>query len=225
MKEMDGVLVVIQARYNSTRLPGKALYPLGGRPMLAYLLERLGGGPWRLCLATTEGPEDDALAAWGHALGVPVVRGEGEDVLARYVRCLDAHGAVAVVRVTGDNPLTCPELVTLAARAVCAGADYAALPTGCPVGLGADAFAAPVLRRLAREAAPGPEREHINLHVLNNPGRYSVAVPTLPPACQRGDLRFTVDTSRDHQALARFVSACPGGRVPLGLQDIVRLHG
>ena len=106
MKDMDGVLVVIQARYNSTRLPGKALYPLGGRPMLAYLLERLGGGPWRLCLATTEGPEDDALAAWGHALGVPVVRGEGQDVLARYVRGGAVHGLVQAGEGTRGSLLT-----------------------------------------------------------------------------------------------------------------------
>jgi spore coat polysaccharide biosynthesis protein SpsF len=222
---MNGTLVVIQARYGSKRLPGKALYPLGGRPMLAFLLERLGGGPWQLCLATTQRPEDDALAAWGRALGVPVVRGEDEDVLARFVRCLDAFPADVVVRVTGDNPLTCPELVELAARAVSGGADYAALPLGCPTGLGADAFAAPVLRRLAREAAPGPQREHINLHILDNPAAFSVVVPAISPSCGRQDIRLTVDTPQDYEALVRFAAACPGGRVPLGLEDIVRLHG
>lgn len=221
---MTGTLVVVQARYGSSRLPGKALYPLAGRPMLAYLLERMRSNAWRLCLATTTNPEDDALAVWGGMLGVDVVRGEDQDVLTRYVRCLDAFDPAVVVRVTGDNPLTCPELVAASARAVAYGVDYAALPEGCPVGLGADAFSASALKSLAQEAQPGPEREHINLRIVANSSAYNVARPEIAESFRRPDLRLTVDTLDDYRAMVRLVDSLPGSGLDMGLKEIVARH-
>lgn len=217
-------LVVVQARYGSSRLPGKALYPLAGRPMLAFLLERLLAGGLAPCLATTRLPQDDALAAWAGWLGVPVVRGEDEDVLARYVRCLDEFSPRVVVRVTGDNPLTCPDLVEAAVQAVRDGADYAPVPSGCPVGLGADAFDAQVLRAVSRECAPGPGREHINLHVLENPGKFSSACLRLACPAKAQDARFTVDTGQEYQWVRAFVEQTCNGDVPLAFSEVARRH-
>lgn len=217
-------LIVIQARLASTRLPGKALRPLGGRPMLAFLLERLRPLEGTLCLATTTRPEDSALAELAAGLGVAVVRGEEDDVLARYLRCLAAFPAQAVVRVTADNPLTCPDLVTAAAELVLAGADYAALPEGCPKGLAADAFAPQALQRLAEAARLPEEREHINLHVLRHPELYRRAAPELPPEAWRPDLSFTVDTAEEYAHLREFVERHCGQSPPLTPETLVAAH-
>lgn len=205
-------LVVVQARAASTRLPGKALKPLAGVPMLSYLLRRLQAGELdaTLCLATTIRSEDDALAALASGLGVSVVRGEKEDVLARYLRCLDRFPAVGVVRVTADNPFTSLEILRLALEGLTLGADYVGLPEGCPYGAGVDAFRADTLRGVAAAASDPAEREHINLHMVRHPERYCIHTPTIPQAWRRPDIRLTVDTAEDYAAALRVA----GGYTP-----------
>jgi len=217
-------LVVIQARSASTRLPGKALLPLAGRPMLGFLLERLRGVAGRLCLATTDRPEDAALADLAASLGVAAVRGEEHDVLARYLRCLDAFPAQAVVRVTGDNPLTCPGLVDEAANLVNDGADYAGIPADAPKGLAVDAFSAAALRRVAQDAGDPAEREHINLRVLLHPEDFRTASPELAPGARRPDISLTVDTLEDYQRMRCFVEDACAGIPPLTPQALVEAH-
>lgn len=217
-------LVVIQARLASTRLPGKALLPLAGTPMLGFLLERLRGLSSRLCLATTWRPEDLALASLARDLGVEAVQGEEDDVLARFLRCLDRFPAQAVARVTADNPLTCPELVEAALRLVLDGAEHAGLPQDSPAGLGADAFCAQALRRMAPRASSPDEREHINLHALRHPSQYRTLRPTLPPAARRPDIRLTVDTPEDLDRVRRLVAHCGAYGPPLKPQELVAAH-
>ena len=217
-------LVVIQARLASTRLPGKALLPLAGMPMLGFLLERLRGLSGRFCLATTWRPEDLALASLARDLGVEAVQGEEDDVLARFLRCLDRFPAQAVARVTADNPLTCPELVEAALRLVLDGAEHAGLPQDCPVGLGADAFSAQALRRMALQARAPDEREHINLHALRHPSAYQILRPTLPPTARRPDIRLTVDTPEDLDRVRRLVEHCCADSLPLRPQEVVAAH-
>ncbi len=198
-------LVVVQARAASTRLPGKALKPLAGVPMLAYLLRRLQAGALdaTLCLATTTRSDDDALAALASGLGANVVRGEEEDVLARYLRCLDRFPAAGVARVTADNPFTSLEILRLALEGLTLGADYVGLPEGCPCGAGVDAFRADTLRGVAATAPDPAEREHINLRMVRHPERYGIHIPAIPQAWRRPDIRLTVDTAEDYAAALR----------------------
>ena len=104
---------IVQARTGSSRLPRKVLADLGGRPLIAFLLERL-----RRCdvvdaivLATTTQPDDDELVDLAESLGVKVVRGSEQDVLARFALAAAATTASTLVRVTGDCPLVDPDLL------------------------------------------------------------------------------------------------------------------
>jgi len=102
---MTGVIGIIQARLRSSRLPGKILAPIAGRPLLAVLIERLRSArveEW--WLATTDGLDDDVTAAWGDALGVRVHRGSVDDVLSRYTAIIRERGPRWIVRVTADDP-------------------------------------------------------------------------------------------------------------------------
>ena len=104
------VLAVVQARLGSTRLPGKALAEIAGRPMLAHVLARAAAVPGvdQVVLATTVRPEDDALADLARSLGFACARGGVEDVLDRFRSAHLAHPAEVVIRVTGDCPLLDP---------------------------------------------------------------------------------------------------------------------
>ena len=198
---MDPALVVVQCRSESRRLPAKALYPVAGVPLLAFLLRRLRSGldenDFRVVLATTRRLADDTVAAWGEREGVAVVRGEANDVLARFVRCLLRFPSPLAVRVTADNPLTCPWALRRAVRAARrSGADYVQC-RNMPHGTAVDVFSAGVLMRLADEARQPDEREHINLHILRHPRRFKTLVLDVRGKRRRPDLSLTVDTMED----------------------------
>ena len=110
---IDQVCVIVQARTGSRRLPGKVLRDLAGRPMLTFLVERLKRCDLidRFILATTELAEDDDLAELGASLGLTVVRGSQNDVLARFVLALQHTDAPVLVRITGDCPFVDPGLL------------------------------------------------------------------------------------------------------------------
>ena len=102
------MLAILQARMSSTRLPGKVLKPLLGRPMIARQVERLrrAAGISRILVATSDAPEDDPLAAFCEGLGLAVHRGSLHDVLDRFHGALAAAGGPEhVLRLTADCPL------------------------------------------------------------------------------------------------------------------------
>ncbi len=218
------VLCVVQARFASARLPGKALYPLGDMPMLAYLLRRMAtvsDAEHPLCLATTQRPDDDILAAWAGALGIPVVRGAQDDVLQRYLACLDAFGADACIRVTGDNPLTSRTMVRGVREALCQGYDYVDGYSDCVTGTGVDGFGADLLRRLdAMDLAPG-EREHINKRVIDHPAEFSVHRVAAPEALRRRDVSLTVDTIEEFVRVRDMVARVSRPVEATGAADVI----
>lgn len=103
-------MIIGQARMTSTRLPGKVLLPVAGRPMLAWLLDRLRAvrDDVGVAVATTTGASDDAIVELCATLGVPVVRGSEQDVLDRYHQAAAELNADPVIRITSDCPLIDP---------------------------------------------------------------------------------------------------------------------
>ncbi|MBM3560846.1 MAG: hypothetical protein FJX53_13430, partial [Alphaproteobacteria bacterium] len=107
------VIAVLQARTSSSRLPGKVLRPLQGRPMLERQIERILRSRRldRLVVATSDHPEDDPIEALCRTLGVDCFRGALEDVLDRFYRAAASRRPDHVVRLTGDCPLCDPEII------------------------------------------------------------------------------------------------------------------
>src|SRR5262249_30704414 len=107
------MLALIQARMSSQRLPGQVLMEVVGRPMLAWLVERLRccGRLSGFAIATSTDRSDDPIALLAANLSVPVVRGDLDDVATRLLRAADELDADAFVRVNGDSPLIDPSLV------------------------------------------------------------------------------------------------------------------
>ncbi len=192
--------LIIQSRYGSSRLPGKALYPLAGMPMLVFLIRRLKhfGFADKLVLATTRNIEDDSLAAWGESEKIPVVRGETDDVLARFLRCIEICPADFVLRITADNPLTDPRLVEETVKAMNSGRwDYVQAFEGHPVGSGVDGFSSPMLVEISSQRLEPRHREHINAYLLENEDFYRCLSIRPPKDETRPDVNLTVDTALD----------------------------
>lgn len=197
---MTRAVVVVQARFGSTRLPGKVLADLAGQPLLARVLGRAQAIPGvdAVVLATTAGPGDDAVAEVGVSLGVEVFRGSEDDVLDRYYQAARRATGDPVVRVTADCPLLDPAVAGLVvAEYQRGGADYVSNfhPRRYPDGLDTEVFSFAALERAWRDAQLPSEREHVTPYIWKHPERFRLRA--VVDAEDRSDLRWTVDEPRD----------------------------
>jgi len=209
----------------STRLPGKGLVDLAGKPLVERVLERAAraGLAHEVVLATTELPADDGLAEYVAGLGYRVVRGSSDDVLDRYAAAADAAAADIIVRITCDCPFVEPSLIDEAVAAVVTGdVDYATntLTRTYPIGLDVEAFTRASLMIAHSEAVEPHEREHVTPFIYQHPARFRLGNLTAPEWATHLEWRLTVDTAED-LALARLLYA--GLPDTFGLTDVVDL--
>jgi len=158
----------------STRLPGKVLMDIAGRPALRLQLDRLAHSREldEVVIATSTDPSDDAVADFAREHGVRLSRGPLHDVLERYRHAGEELGCDAVVRITGDCPLIDPVLVDRTVSLYAEGGyDYVGLATGAgaarldggrfPTGFDAECFSTGALEKAWREAVEPSDREHV----------------------------------------------------------------
>ena len=217
------IQIILQARVNSTRLPGKALMPVGGIPsaVLAALRAARDGLP--VLVATSTSPSNDPLVAALQGVRLPVMRGSEEDVLGRYVIASQSLPDEAIlVRLTGDNVFPDSDLVSklvetlLAKDAEIVGTSSA---KGLPYGLSAEAFRVAALRRAAACTDTTYDREHVTPWLYRN--ARSAVFDSLDDQPNRSCLRCTLDTPDDYQTLTRVFD---GVRDPIaiGWKDLVQ---
>jgi len=218
------ILAILQARLNSTRLPGKVLLPLAGAPLILRMVERVRRARRidRLVVATGDQASDDPLAQVLEDAGVDVFRGPLDDVLARFIGALDAFPADHVVRLTGDCPLIDPELIdaTIALHLE-TGADYAQnrlVDRGFPKGQDVEVITARALRRASAAAMTREEREHVTWGVWNHPELYRVV--RLEPPTDEGHVRWTVDRPDDYDFVAAVYDALYSGDPAFSSDDV-----
>jgi len=198
---MNKPSIIIQCRFNSSRLFGKAIYPLVKIPILVFLVRRLKENLdqnfYQIILATSDQKDDNIIEEWGKAEDIPVVRGSKNNILKRYIQTMKIFPSKTIVRVTADNPLTCPEIIKwLINEQQNKCLDYV-FCTNIPCGTGVDVFSNNVLEALDKENLTDDEKEHINLHILNNKEKFKTFFPQLTDERARPDIRLTVDTFED----------------------------
>jgi len=177
--------------------------PLVGAPMILRQIERVARATRidRLVVATSVDASDDALAEVLAGAGVAVHRGPLDDVLARFIGALDAHGpAEHVVRLTGDCPLADPAVIDATiAHVTAAGADYGSNTPphrSFPRGLDIEVMTAAALRDAAGRAASPEEHEHVTWGLHHRPELYRQA--WFSQDANEGEVRWTVDLLDDY---------------------------
>jgi spore coat polysaccharide biosynthesis protein SpsF len=195
--------IIVQARMTSTRLPGKVLMPVAGRPMLAQQLRRLREcrRAQEIVVATTTNSTDDPVADVAWRQGVCLFRGSESDVLGRYLGAARKVRADVVVRVTADCPLidagvTDRVIGELLARADAC--DYASnvRERSWPRGLDTEAFFMDTLERMERLGKSPLAREHVTV-VLRAERPDLFLCHSVVDERDNSDLRWTVDTADD----------------------------
>lgn len=203
------VVAIVQARMGSSRLPGKVLADLGGQSALAWVTRRTARAQCidQVVVATSTDEQDDAIAEFCQAAGLPCTRGSLHDVLDRFHQAAEESRAEIIVRLTGDCPLIDPSIlddnlgVFLAAQP---GLDFAAnrlpgQPRSIPIGLDAEYCTRAALDAAWREAKAPHQREHVMPFLYENPQRFNILHMEHHPSY--GQYRWTLDTPEDLQLL------------------------
>ena len=194
------ILGILQARMSSTRLPGKVLKDIHGKPMIIRQLERISRAKLieQLVVATSQDSSDDKLAEVLAEHGVIVRRGPLSDVAQRFAEVIEEFRPKHFVRMTADCPLTDPEVIDLAISShLKTGADYSSngLTRTFQHGLDVEVIRTEAFSKLLLQTLTPEEREHVTMGIYNRPSEFIINEVTQP--IDVSDLRWTVDEPED----------------------------
>ena len=191
--------IVLQARLDSSRLPKKALLPLGGKPMILRVMEAFAILPIENRILACPDDSVSAFVPLAEEAGFILLQGPKEDVLARYCLAIRHSGADRIIRATGDNPFVFIDAaVALSREAEELDADYTAY-SGLPYGAGVELIRSEALLKANREADTEYEREHVCPYLYNHPDLFRLHRPLAPVRWQDPMVRITVDTIEDYE--------------------------
>ena len=200
------ILAVIQARMGSTRLPGKVLKEINGKPLLSYQIDRLAYSEKidKIVVATSDLARDDEIVDFCIANNIDYFRGSENDVLTRYFECASIHKPETVVRLTADCPLCDPKIVdSVISKFQESGVDYCAntvpMETSCfPDGSDVEVFSMRALERANSEVSDKHFREHVTFQFWQDKGYKSTQ---LLGNKDYSKYRITVDYPEDFEVV------------------------
>jgi len=225
------VAAIIQARMGSSRLPGKVLMDISGKPMLEHIVERLKKCRKldEIIIATSDLPEDKVLVKFAKDRGYKITTGSVYDVLSRYLKAAREVGADYVVRVCADCPLISPEVIDeivekhLSAKNV----DYTSNvdKRTFPLGLDIEILSTKVLEKEERLAKEPHCREHVTIFIREHPEMFKIQTVEAKGIMRRPDLRLTVDTMDDLLLIREIYSELYSGKDIVDIKEVIKLFG
>ncbi len=205
-------IIITQARMDSTRLPGKVLKMVLGKPLLQHHLERLKSTRRAdgVIVAMTREESDAPLVDFCEKHHQPYYRGSQHDVLERFLGAAEAYKADHVVRVTSDCPLIDPGLIDqlvgdyVSVNPPC---DYASnvLERSYPRGLDCEVFSIHALRQAHKHATLPSEREHVTPYIYKHPESFRLRSYKQPDDWSH--YRWAVDTLEDFELVKQMLEA------------------
>lgn len=221
-------VIIVQARMTSTRLPGKVLKEVLGKPLLEYQIERLRRVKLAdgIVIATTVNETDLPIVQLCEKLNIAYFRGSEEDVLSRYYYAAVQYQADAVVRITSDCPIIDPRLVDEVIalyRNNYPQFDYVSNvgKRTFPRGMDTEVFSFQALQEAHREATLPEDREHVTPFIRRNTERHKAANLRYPE--DQSAHRWTVDTPEDFALIEKIIVALADCRPEFTLEDCLRL--
>ena len=207
---MSIIACTIEARMTSTRLPGKVLKPVLGKPMLQYLVDRLKrvSAIDKIVLATTTNASDDILVKFAEDNNINYFRGSENDVMERVIGAGDSVGAEIIVEITSDCPIIDPDIVGQMISIFKANnVDYVSNNNlrSYPDGMDTQVFRLETLKRSAALTNKALDREHVTLHIRQNPEHFSRIDIIAPPSQYWPDLRLTLDEQNDYELIKKII--------------------
>ena len=196
------ISAIVQARMTSTRLPGKVLMQIEGKPMLWQVINRLRLAKKidEVILAIPDTKENDILERWTKENQIKYYRGSEEDVLFRYYETAKKFHSKVIIRLTSDCPLIDPKIVDLVIeKHLNSGVDYTSnvIKRTFPRGLDVEVFNFMVLEKAHKEAKENYQREHVTPYIYEHPEIFKLQNIIAKGMLKRPEIRLTVDTKED----------------------------
>lgn len=222
------VVATIEVRMTSTRLPGKVLMPMAGKPALEQLIERLRRAKLvdEVVVATTTNATDDPIVALCEQMRCAYYRGSEGDVLARVSEAAQAHAADIVVEICGDCPLVDHRHVDRLLEIMEEGGYDAVannIDRSFPIGFDIRIVRAPLLIKLDKESKDPYDREHVSPHFFTNPDLYKVGGLSAEDTMRRRDIRLTLDYKEDYELISKVYEKLLPTNDDFSAEDIVAL--
>lgn len=226
MRAKKKVLVIIQARMSSRRLPGKVLLELNGEPTIQRIVDRLKRATQvdEIIVATSVDESDTKLFEFLQSKGVNCFRGALDDVLDRFIGVLATSDAEIIIRITADCPLVMPKLVDqMVFEFMESNLDYLSntiYPT-FPDGLDVEIFSKAALTKLNNLALSSTEREHVTLGMRNRPIDFRLR--NFANKTNLSNLRWTVDYAEDFEFVRQVYSYFKDRESEFELDEVLKL--
>ncbi|WP_291857733.1 glycosyltransferase family protein [Marinilabilia sp.] len=198
---VSNTYIILQARMNSTRLPGKVMQTIGGTPLIGILLKRLKDARLPIILATSINKENDTLEKYATRLGIYVFRGNENNVLERFYFAAKEVNAKTIIRITGDNPLLDGYFLKEQVEDFFSYKNErkylsTSLSQTYPLGMSVEIFNFNLLEEAYKHARLPGEFEHVTPYMhQNKPGNIEIITPKREKS--RYHYRLTVDTEDD----------------------------
>ena len=211
---------------SSSRLPGKALLPLLGVPMLTRQVERVRQARSldQIIIATSSDTADDAIVGECVRIGAEYSRGSLSDVLERVYRTVEPSRATVIVRLTGDCPLICPDIIDeVVAFRDSANYDYASntIDPTYPDGLDVETMTRAALTTAWTHARLPSEREHVTPYIWKNPQLFRLGSYRGPE--DHSSHRWTVDEQCDYALVSAMFERLYPSNSSFGLDEMLQL--
>jgi spore coat polysaccharide biosynthesis protein SpsF len=219
-------VAIVQARMASTRLPGKVLREIAGKPMLEHVINRVKSSQMtdEIVIATSRNERDEPIVELAKRLNVVWFVGSEEDVLDRYLKAAKQVAADIVVRITGDCPLVDPHTIDrIVRRYIKLNVDYTRTlidqnnSRSFPRGLDTEVFSINVLRKVHELAKKSREREHVTIFIYEHPKMFKIKIIEAEESLQRSKYRLCVDVEEDLRLITEIYNRL---YVPSGIIDI-----
>lgn len=220
-------VAIIEARMGSSRLPGKVLKTIVGKPMLQHMIERVRRCQYLgdIVVATSVNPRDDALEVLTKGLGVRCFRGDEQDVMKRVLDAAKANAADHIVEMWGDSPLMEPSLIDATVEYYrnhdydCVGVRF---DGKLPRGLGLLVFPTAVLAQAEFLTRDPVDRENVSNYIYEHPDKYRIGQLPCPPQLDRPHLHFTVDYPEDFDVMTKIFEHFSAQGNTFSIDDVVQ---
>lgn len=222
------IVATIEARMTSSRLPGKVMMKVRGKPMLGHLVDRLKRVPSisHIVLATTVNAADECLAAFAREAGIGCFRGSEDDVMTRVIGAAESGGADVIVEITGDCPIIDPNIVEQTIQLFLHNdCDYSsnAHVRSYPDGMDCQVYRLDTLRKSAAMTDDPLDHEHVTLHIRHHPELFRPLHLVAPPDVYWPELGLTLDEPKDFELLGRIIEYFGDGNPFFTCLDTVQL--
>ncbi len=206
---MKNILIIVQARFSSTRLPGKVLKKIRDKPLLWFVKNKVKQiqTEHKIIIATGHLRANQPIIEFAKKNNIDFFIGDEYDVLDRYYQTAKHFKGDIIVRITSDCPLIDPKIIDqLLAIFLDGNYDYISNvhPPTYPDGYDTEVFSFKALETAWKKARLASEREHVTPYIWKNISK-EFKIKNVENEVDYSSYRLTVDTQDDFNLLSLII--------------------